>query len=329
MNRKRISIATKSLRRKVAAFFKSEDVVTFLFFLVLASFLWLMHSSGTQREMRSRTDIRYIGIPENIKMNKPLPKQIEFVIKDEGKQLWSYFSHSFDSLTVDLSQQFAADNKIEIEFDVYMQKILAQLSPTAKIMELTPSYFSSSYSTLNVKQVDIILSTPIRLNPQYVFSDPVRIVPSQTTIAGTKEALDTIDCVYIEPINEIFTKSRSLQCRIIPQNDITIKDESATVVIPVEISTERELTLPIKILNTPQNCYIRTFPTEVHAVFNVGLSKYKSITDDMVEVIFDYNDIAGGRNKTTNKLKISKQPADVHNLRFSPHEVEYVIETTE
>lgn len=326
MNRKRVSIYTKSFGRKVAAFFKSEDVVTFLFFLLLASFLWLMHTTGTQREMRSKIYVRYIGVPDDIRLDKPLPKQIDFVIQDEGKQLWSYFSYSFDSLTVDLTQKFTNDKKIEIEFDVYMQKILSQLSPSAKIVELTPGYFASTYSILNIKQVDVILSSPIRLNPQYVLLDPVTISPSKTTISGNKEALDTIHCVHLEPITEIFSRSTALRCDIMPQEGINIKDRSATVTIPVEISTERELTLPIKILNTPADCYIRTFPTEVHAIFNVGLSKYKSITEDMVEVTFDYNDIADQRNRNTNELKISKLPADVHNLRISPQKVEYVIE---
>ena len=85
MNSKRFLYHIKRQGNKVATFLKSRDVVTFLFFFVLAFFLWYMYSIGTQREITRQIPIQYIGIPDNVVLEKELPKTLKFVIKDEVK----------------------------------------------------------------------------------------------------------------------------------------------------------------------------------------------------------------------------------------------------
>ena len=144
MNIQRFLEYIKRQGNKVATFFKSRDVVTFLLFFLLAFFMWHSYTAGTQREISKKIPIKYIGIPHNVSLEKKLPYTLKFVIKDQGKTIWNYKNSLFDTLTIDLSNHFNNDNKIlEIRYEEHFNKISSLLSPSTKIIELTPGYFQS------------------------------------------------------------------------------------------------------------------------------------------------------------------------------------------
>ena len=175
MKSKRFLCHIKRLGNKVATFLKSREVVTFLFFFVLAFFLWYMYSMGTQREITRRIPISYIGIPDNVQLEKELPQELKFVLKDEGKIIWSYQKSLFDTLKIDLTNHFDQNDALEIKFEEHFQKILTLLSPTTKVIELNPSYFTSKYIRLYSKSVPVVTSNVIKLAPQHVATRHKRI----------------------------------------------------------------------------------------------------------------------------------------------------------
>lgn len=322
-NRKRHAFFNR-LWKKVTTFFKTKDVVTFLLFLFLASVLWLMHSTSNRRAMRTTAIIEYVGVPQNIMLKEALPKKIEYMVRDDNKQLWNYFSYSFDTLTVDLSRQFSTPgNKIEIEYETHLHKMIAQFSPTSKIVELSPSIFATTYTTLHTKTVAVELGNRIRLNPQYVLYDSIQIIPPTIEIIGSQGALDSIESVKLQPINETFTKSQSVRCDIALPKGVRAATSTVSVMVPVEMSTEKRMTLPITAINTPEGVNIKTFPSEVDVVFNVGLSRYNQIDGNDLQVVIDYNDLIP--NSSAQALKVNYKPADINNVRMTPKSVEYII----
>ena len=77
-----------------------------------------MYNIGTQREISSRIPISYVGIPENVQLEKKLPQKLKFIIKDEGKIIWSYPKSLFDTLKIDLTNHFNENNTLEIVVDL-------------------------------------------------------------------------------------------------------------------------------------------------------------------------------------------------------------------
>ena len=85
MKSQRFLYHIKRQGNKVATFLKSREVVTFLFFFVLAFFLWYMYNIGTQREISRRIPISYIGVPDNVQLEKELPEELKFEFEKELK----------------------------------------------------------------------------------------------------------------------------------------------------------------------------------------------------------------------------------------------------
>ena len=326
MNSKRFLVYIKRQGNKVATFLKSRDVVTFLFFFVLAFFLWYMYNIGTQREISRRIPISYIGIPDNVQLEKELPKELKFVIKDEGKIVWSYRKSHFDTLRIDLTNYFNESNTLEIKFEEQFKQILSQLSPTTKVIELNPGYFSSKYIRLYSKAVPVVTSNVIKLAPQHVMYDTIAISPKFVTLLGTKESVDSISYLYLEPITETFDKTKTLSANIQKPQGVNINRTSVNVTIPVEMCTEKEVTVPITVENLPKHANIRTFPPEVKIRFSVGLSHYSSVTESTFRAILDYNDIILNPNKSTATLQLDYTSGYIFNIQLTPSEVEYIIE---
>ena len=326
MNVKRFLAHIKRQRNKVATFLKSRDVVTFLFFFLLAFFMWYMYSIGTQREISRKIPIKYVGIPEDIQLNKPLPEKLGFVIKDEGKIIWSYKKSLFDTLTIDLSETFEQNKTLELKFEEQFQKILSHLSPTTKIVELTPNYFSTPYIRLYSKSVPVVLSNAVKMAPQHVMYDTISIQPKRVTILGNAEAIDTISYLYIEPILGEFDKTKTIVANIIKPNGVELNRPTVNVTIPAEMCTEKEVIVPISLENVPEDINIKTFPSEVKIRFSVSLSHYNSITEETFKVIFNYDDLNLQNNPTTNALQLDYTSGYIFNIRLNPSEVEYVIE---
>ena len=78
-------------------------------------------------------------------------------------------------------------------------------------------------------------------------------------------------------------------------------------------------------LNFPSDRVLRTFPSKVHVTFQVGLSLFKSVTADDFEVVVDYNDL-NEENGEKCQLKLVRVPLNVHHVRLSPQEIDYIIE---
>ena len=305
---------------------KSREVVTFLFFFVLAFFLWYMYNIGTQREISRRIPISYIGVPDNVQLEKELPEELKFVLKDEGKIIWSYQKSHFDTLKIDLTAQFDDNSPIEIKFDEQFQKILSLLSPTTKVVELNPGYFTSKYIRLYSKLVPVVTSNVIKLAPQHVMYDTVAFSPKYVSLLGTKESVDSISYLYLEPITETFDKTTTIAVNIQKPQGVNISRPSVNVTVPVEMCTEKEVIVPIIVENLPQNTKVRTFPSEIKIRFSVGLSHYNSVTESTFRAIFDYNDILLNPDKNTATLQLDYTSGYIFNIQLHPSEVEYIIE---
>ena len=326
MKSQRFLYHIKRQGNKVATFLKSREVVTFLFFFVLAFFLWYMYNIGTQREISRRIPISYIGVPDNVQLEKELPEELKFVLKDEGKIIWSYQKSHFDTLKIDLTAQFDDNSPIEIKFDEQFQKILSLLSPTTKVVELNPGYFTSKYIRLYSKLVPVVTSNVIKLSPQHVMYDTVAFSPKYVSLLGTKESVDSISYLYLEPITETFDKTKTIAVNIQKPQGVNISRPSVNVTVPVEMCTEKEVIVPIIVENLPQNTKVRTFPSEIKIRFSVGLSHYNSVTESTFRAIFDYNDILLNPDKNTATLQLDYTSGYIFNIQLHPSEVEYIIE---
>ncbi len=317
-------------KNRVTTFLKSKDVVTFLVFLVLAFLLWLMHGTSSRSKLKCNIEIAYIGIPEEIEFINELPQSISVTVKDEGKFLWNYYINGFNTVRVDLTDKFTheSDGTLNIDYRESISRIELHLESSTDIVEISPNFYLGEYSRLQSKEVPIYLKSPFKFAEHMVLKDSISISQKTVKISGKQELLDSITCIYIKPIDMVINKSVSLSAPLDIAEGINVRDSIVNIDISTEMSTEKTLQLPLRIVNVPDDIVLHTFPSTVQANFSIGLSRYKSVDESDFEILFDFNDILFSETDEikTNRLRVNKIPSEIYNLRLSPKEVEYIIE---
>lgn len=323
------NLADKMRKNKVAKFLLSKDSATFSFFILIACILWIMHSTSIHREIKTSIPVKYIGTPENIIFNDPLPNTLQLSIRDEGFELWKYFTTDLDTLVIDLSTHInsKASSFIEIPADQLIPRIKSRIATSTQISGIHPSSIKSHYTSLHSRSIPFRLSTTPNIAQHHVLLDSIEISPTHATIYGNPSAIDSISHITLNTNNQTINKSGTYSFPLSTPKDIhKISPNNPLTHINIEMSSEKHLSIPVKFSNTPTNTSIICFPSNINVTFSVGVSQFNNISEKDFEILLDYNNSTpDGRAK----IQFSKTPQNIHNLKFQPTEIEFLINTTQ
>lgn len=312
--------------QKLKAFFFSKDILSFLLFLALSAAFWFVNTLGKQRETEISIPVNYIGMSSQIVFLSIPPSHITVSVEDRGLQLLNYSRLRDKPLTIDLTQKFYEKGKIFINSDQLREKIVRYLLPSTTLLEIKPETILIRYEKQSIATLPVTLNHKIEMAPQYLMSDRIKLEPSQVTVYGPKEMLDTLKSVPTELlVLKNVRDTGSYVCRLKPLKYLRYSERDIKVDVFVEQFTEKKVQLPILAINCPPNLTIRTFPTFVEATYTVGLSRFNTFNPNSIQVLIDYNDLKNTK-LSKQKLKVRTNDEFISNLRISPLEVEFLLE---
>lgn len=313
--------------RKVADVLFTKNMVTFLSFLLLSTLFWVMYNVGTRRVVVVEMPIRYVGVPDNVLLTNALPSVLSVTIKDEGQVLMNYkLMADPDTLVVNLHEKLWNDEAVSIDYRTLNAAIRTRLPETSQIVALKPEMASVSFVRLEQQLKPVRLAEPILLAPSYVFREAPSVVPRMVEVFAPQSMLDTLDSVTaLLPDYLPVSKSVEWQCALSPIAGARFATPAVTVSVPVEMSTEKVLDIPVRGCHFPDSVMLRAFPAVVQVTASVGLSRFPSLTADDFEAVVDFADT---KNSTSYKLPVAVSTTNeyVHTFRYAPAEVEYLLE---
>lgn len=95
--------------------------------------------------------------------------------------------------------------------------------------------------------------------------------------------------------------------------------------IPVEKFTEKELTLPVQVINLPEDVNFKLFPTNIKVTVMVGLSEYENVSSRDFSATVDYNQALSGENNLEVSVETNKEYIQL--MKVVPNSIEYLIES--
>jgi hypothetical protein len=318
--------------KKVNAFLFSKNVFIFLFFLIISYVFWFIISLNKNYETRLTFPLEYRNIPKEIALSTDLPSSIDVKVKDKGTVIFTYKQSKFSALVIDFKDipGFSKNKSAVLSTsDTFDKKIKEQLAQTTVITDYFPSEITIERIFLSSKKLPIRINCDIRFAKQYNLSDSIKANPDSIILYGTEECLDTTvyistNLLRIKDIKDTLNRSVGL---LLPKH--TKADNSkVNLMIPVEVSTEASIMIPVKVINTPKNIRVRVLPGEVKLTYMVGISKYKKVKSSDFTVSIDYEDLIESSSKTE-FVNIDTKPSFVSNCRINPQEVQWVMEVIE
>lgn len=266
------------------------DVLTFLFFFLLATAIWYGHAMQSVRTTSVPLFIHYTGKPNSIGLSgMGLPDTITIEVRDAGKRLITYKNEPLH-LTIDLRPYIhGPKGKIQIPSDVLRRSISDILQGTSILTKTTHEEISCDYYTEMGKIVPITLRSNLQIAPEYQLAGPPTLSHQQITIYGNENILNTIDTLYTEELiltglNDTINTHIPL---LIPTGTRCTID-SIGVRIVTERYTEKKFTIPLRAINVPVGYHIRLFPQEIEVSLRVGVTHLAKIKANDIEATCTY-----------------------------------------
>lgn len=332
-DRKEISKNITSLYKRVGNFLsraQSREVLTFLFFLSLSFFFWMLQSMNEETEGNFIVPIKYKNVPtEYIFTNLP-PDQLNLRIRDKGVVLLNYsFAKRFQPLEIDFAQFKNKDGITYILQDQILGLLRKQLLVRSSVVSMQPDSINLYYSELMGKKVPVLFDGDLGSGQQSQLGRNIQIVPDSVEVYAPEAILDTIYSVKTAFVTlRQLVDTADLVLNLVDRFGAKYSTNSVNVVIPVEEFTEKEFLIPIRVMGVPDSLTLRTFPSVAKISCFVTLSNFKDVYAGLFEVIVDYQE---SLNSATNRvpLEVIRAPDIVTNVRIEPEDVEFILEEKE
>lgn len=294
--------------------------------ILCAVLAWMFLALNKRYPYTVSTEIIYKDEPQGKAFKALQPDTVDLKIEGSGWQLLFYKLRLVPpSIMVSLQK---LNTRTYVVFSEQLDQINRQLESSQKVISVKPDTLFFDFSKRTNKRIPLKLISKLEFAPQYHISNKIALNPAYVNISGPSEILDSIHIWHTDSLKlsnikkNIRTRVNILQNAI---NNVSIYPHEVEVRIPVDEFTEKELELPLKIVNNTNYHHVKLYPQKVKAIIMVSLSNYPHITDESVAVSVDLNE---WKNFKRHKLsvKVTKLPDFCKLVRIEPNNIDFIIE---
>ena len=315
---------------KVGNLRNNRRIVVFIVCLFIATSLWLLNALSKDYSSVIAYPVKFVNPPANRFLAEKTPTKLDLDIDAQGFTLLRFKFLSFAPIKLDVEEitknMESNSGTIKVSSRNLISEITDQLGSEIRITNITPEVLNIILDSLITKTVPVELDINVDFESQFNLKNPISTIPESVKITGPTIVLDKISVLKtkVNIVNKL-NSSIHQDIELIHPDKTTISPEKVSLVIDVEKYTEKELKIPIEILNKPNNARIKLFPSELKVLFTVGLSRFENIKVSDFGASVDYKSIVDDVNSLA--ITLYKKPEFIQGIRFIPEKVEFLIET--
>lgn len=305
----------------------SKRFLVFLFFLFLSAAFWLSMTLDEMYEKEIPVPIRLVNVPKNIIITTNMPDTVIVTVRDKGFAFMGYFTgEPFRPINLNFStyaNKSAGRGSVPLA-DV--QNILYQrLATSSRITALKPDqlkfYFNFGQSKTLPVRANGIMTPAINY-----YLARVSFWPEKVTVYAQQSKLDNLRYIMTEKLNLTnFTDTLIRQVNLQKIIGVKTVPEKVKIGLYPDILTEESIEVPITAINMPKGKTLRTFPSKVKVLFNIGVTAFRKINEKQFEVVVDYNELQANQSDKC-ALHLKTVPAEVRQARLEMSQIDYLVE---
>lgn len=305
---------------------RGKKIKTFVLFLILACIIWVLTKFSNQDTSTITAQLVYTDLPPDAVLLGNQPKSISFDLTANG----------FDFLLLQLKRPTIA---IEVN-NYYNEKELTAVIDNTELVRLITNSLNTNIAARNLSidmltlKLDALVSKKIavELKHNLEFEEGFRIIgtvtsiPDSVVVQGTSSRLESINLVSTKSVDR---SNISGDLTISAEVDTTglqifsVNPEKVDIAIDVEEFTQKEIILPIELINVPEETTIKLIPETIRISADVPVNKFNTITTNDFRVVCDYLK----RNEEENFMlpELVSLPEDIHNVEFGMQKIDFLI----
>lgn len=305
---------------------KCKECLIFLFFVLIAFVFWMLQTLDGLFQTEFKIPIRLKNVPKQVILTSDVPENIRVKVEDRGTVLLNYMlGKTFFPVSLDFNDFENNASHLHISTQDLKKRIATQLNVSTKLISIQPDTLDLIYTNGEPKKIPVSLNGDIKAARQY-YIDHIDFTPDSVTAYAPSEILDTLTKAYTQPFT-LKDVTDTVRHRIELQRFKGVKfvPSHSDIIVYADMYSEKQIEVPIYGLNFPPGKILRTFPSKVNVIFQVGLKHFKEVTanDFLVGVTYE-NVLQNKEDKLPLSIINSSQHAS--HIRISPSMVDYLIE---
>ncbi len=306
---------------------KKRKVKVFLLFLLFATLAWLIDNLSQTVISNTTFALEYVNAPEDFLLEKAPKKTIDVRLKALGFQFMG-FEIRKRKVQIDLSQINVKDSTYYILPKIYRKQIESQLSKRMEMLEMENDTLFIDLTPLISKRVPVLSRTNIDLTTNYMLEDGVLIFPDYVIIKGPKNEVDTIYSIrtsYVDLPNvssDFSQKTPLLLPKELKKTSVT--PNSVIVSGKVYRFSEKVFSVPVKMINVPEDVKVRMFPDHVNVLCQGKIDALKDLKIIDLKVVVDYDKIEAA-NENRLEVELDSFPKNLSKATLLTKEIEFIL----
>lgn len=317
----------KSISHKV---FKGVNFKRFSFFFI-ASCLFLMLSKLS--EVYTETilyPVKIANYPEDLQFVKDTSLKLRVRLKSTGFRLLPLLFKKSDTLILSAQKDVKqVDSKSEFVWNAgnAFDNLKVHLPSYYEVLNVEPDSLFFKYETLSSRQFKIALNSNISYAIGFDVVRNMNLSQDSVKVIGPVSVLDTLSGITTELVELKNLKTKfSLPVALNNPDPQILKLSPGSIELSADVRrfTEGEVSVPLTLINKPDNLNINYFPKQLSLTYYVDLESFKTITAEDFEIVIDYNEYL---NNSDNVLtpKVKRYPETIKSVRLSKNRIDFII----
>ncbi|NQX84639.1 MAG: YbbR-like domain-containing protein [Flavobacteriaceae bacterium] len=313
------------IKSKVIKSFQNRRINVLLFFFLIAFLFSILTKLSETYNKTISFSINPLHIPEDKVVLLDSTHVIDVTVTSKGFDLVKYY-FSKPILDVDFRWLELHESHYLWKEGNQLSNIIDQLDHDFKIKNITPDSLLFKYDSNAIKEVPVQLNQNVKFKSGFDIVGTFKLQPSTIKLIGPKSIIDTISYVPTTTLKSGEVQS-SIQKKIkidktsIPP-EVNFSHNMVSVSAVVDKFTEGSISVPITLINAPQNLTVKFYPKKVDVIFYTSLGYYKHITDKNFTITCDY---VSDTHQNYLIPKVTKMPKNVKNVRLNTNKIEYIV----
>lgn len=307
----------------------TQQIVTFIFFLVISTSFWFLQALNEVHEAEFDVPVDVEGLPRGVVLTSDVPQTIHVTLRDRNVVLLGYrYGTELPHFTFDASLFTHEEGTARLLQADILKRLKASLPQSTQVVSIKPDTIHIYYNHGRTKRVPLHLVGRPSAASGYSVTH-VALSPDSVDVVAPSSLLDTLTSITFSArtfsgLNSSFTKNVALP---MPRG-MRARPAEVRLQVSVDRLVEKKMQVQVHSVNVPKGMVLRTFPAVVELACQVPMSQYRRINAEQFSVVVDFATVEeDGGNKCM--ITVQCAPAFATHVRLSAEEAEYVLEKDE
>jgi len=313
-----------AIKEKITAyrFNKKRDLVFLLF--VLGTFMfWFLNKLSKEYTQEVTYSVVYEKLPNQFVFQEEPLRKLSLRVVSDG---FYFFSNAFRTNTLKISLENITKKEKYSYFlsnENLKKQVRSVIQDNVKVLDVVEDLIEVKLGKKSFKKLPVVSNVEIQYHAGYSSFSGIQLIPDSIEISGPEMQVSKISKIELPAfvkgnVKEVINEYIDIINPNVPK--IVFDKKSIQIKVEVEKITEKSLTVPVQIINSPSDDIV-VYPKKVKVTCQVRLSQFNMIQEKDFTVVCDYNT----RGTKHIKTELLAFPSVVSSVKLKTNEVEYLI----